>query len=63
MAATVLLFKKTRKFAVAAAIAVIVSIELGARELIFGCLFGALLAVFYPRKNGSPSGQCSQASS
>ncbi|MEO1912300.1 MAG: hypothetical protein ABGW98_00475, partial [Myxococcales bacterium] len=35
-----LLFKKTRKFAVAAAIALIVSIELGARELIFGCLFG-----------------------
>jgi hypothetical protein len=46
-----LLFKKTRKFAVAAAIALIVSIELGARELIFGCLFGALLAGFYPRKN------------
>lgn len=42
---------RTRMFAVVAGLGLILSIELGARELIFGCLFASMVISFVPRKN------------
>jgi hypothetical protein len=49
--AVLLIVSKRRRFAVWAAFAMILSIELGAREMVFGCLFATLILAFYERKN------------
>jgi len=49
--AVLLLFSKWRKWALFAGIFLVGGIELGARELVFGCLFTVLLLIFYPGRN------------
>lgn len=50
--AILLIVPSTRRVAVFAAFALIASIELGAREAIFGFLFTSLILAFYPGRNG-----------
>lgn len=50
-AAILLLFPKWRKLALFAGILLVGGIELGARELVFGCLFTILLLTFYQGRN------------
>ena len=49
--AVLLVFSKWRKLAIFAGILLVSGIELGARELVFGCLFTLLLLIFYPGRN------------
>lgn len=45
--AALLLVSRTRKFAVWGALALLLGIELGAREVVFGCLFSFLVLMFH----------------
>ena len=49
--AVLLLFTRWRKFAIFLGIALVGGIELGARELVFGCLFTVLILLFYSGRN------------
>ncbi len=50
-AAILLLFPKWRKLALFAGIALVLGIEVAARELVFGCVFTILLLIFYQGRN------------
>ena len=49
--AALLLTSRWRKLALFGGIALIVGIELGARELVFGCVFTIIVLIFYEGRN------------